>query len=319
MFYEGLRCPVCGKPFTANDDIVVCPTCGLPHHRACWQQEGHCHLDSLHGTPQQWKREDEQTAPDDIPTDEEDTEQVCPGCGAHNPEYAEFCKSRGRPLGEKDWHSCGTGNGGAPCNEYKPFYAPVNPSYAYSEDELIDGDRATELAAFVGSRTDYYIPRFRQLAQGRGGGFNWAALLLGPYWMLYRRMFAGGIALLVLQVIQLIISNVAFARMSITSNADLYALLQRLSEGESLSRVQMLCLASVWLISFIILAARIVVGVMGNRLYRIHCANGIRRAKHKAPDISVGELAFLGGTSVAIAIIGYIAQYFLVQIIAMLL
>ena len=33
--YTGLECPICGEKFTAQDDIVVCPECGAPHHRDC--------------------------------------------------------------------------------------------------------------------------------------------------------------------------------------------------------------------------------------------------------------------------------------------
>ena len=42
-YYEGLSCPVCAKAFTADEDIVVCPQCGLPHHRACWKSVGQCY------------------------------------------------------------------------------------------------------------------------------------------------------------------------------------------------------------------------------------------------------------------------------------
>ncbi|MBS6236502.1 MAG: hypothetical protein KH615_11425, partial [Clostridiales bacterium] len=40
MDYTGLKCPVCGKPFGTDDDIVVCPEYGAPYHRACYQQAG---------------------------------------------------------------------------------------------------------------------------------------------------------------------------------------------------------------------------------------------------------------------------------------
>ena len=33
--YTGCKCPVCQQPFTETDDIVVCPECGAPYHRAC--------------------------------------------------------------------------------------------------------------------------------------------------------------------------------------------------------------------------------------------------------------------------------------------
>ena len=42
MDLSGIPCPVGGKPFTKDDDIVVCPVCGAPYHRACYQEAGHC-------------------------------------------------------------------------------------------------------------------------------------------------------------------------------------------------------------------------------------------------------------------------------------
>lgn len=36
--YTGNHCPVCEQAFTDEDDIVVCPDCGTPYHRACWQK-----------------------------------------------------------------------------------------------------------------------------------------------------------------------------------------------------------------------------------------------------------------------------------------
>ena len=61
FFYDRLSCPVCKKPFTEGDDVVACPQCGLPHHRACWASEGKCHEFDKHGTPEQWSREKAQT------------------------------------------------------------------------------------------------------------------------------------------------------------------------------------------------------------------------------------------------------------------
>ena len=32
----------CGKPLTLQDDIVVCPDCGAPYHRDCYEKLGRC-------------------------------------------------------------------------------------------------------------------------------------------------------------------------------------------------------------------------------------------------------------------------------------
>ena len=46
--YSNAICPVCGKPFSENDDIVICPDCGAPHHRECYRRLGHCALIENH-------------------------------------------------------------------------------------------------------------------------------------------------------------------------------------------------------------------------------------------------------------------------------
>ena len=42
MKLSGIPCVACGKKFTPEDDIVVCPECGAPYHRACYKELGHC-------------------------------------------------------------------------------------------------------------------------------------------------------------------------------------------------------------------------------------------------------------------------------------
>ena len=40
--FTGCPCSVCGKALTDTDDIVVCPDCGAPYHRACYEKQGGC-------------------------------------------------------------------------------------------------------------------------------------------------------------------------------------------------------------------------------------------------------------------------------------
>ena len=40
MEFTEYKCPVCGEQFKKGDDIVVCPECGAPHHRECYEKEG---------------------------------------------------------------------------------------------------------------------------------------------------------------------------------------------------------------------------------------------------------------------------------------
>ncbi|MCL2754431.1 MAG: hypothetical protein FWD35_01780 [Oscillospiraceae bacterium] len=40
--FAGGKCPVCSELFADTADVVVCPDCGLPHHRACYGELGQC-------------------------------------------------------------------------------------------------------------------------------------------------------------------------------------------------------------------------------------------------------------------------------------
>ena len=53
--YTGCKCPVCQQPFDAGDDVVVCPECGAPYHRACYQKNAGCLFADRHGAGFEWK------------------------------------------------------------------------------------------------------------------------------------------------------------------------------------------------------------------------------------------------------------------------
>ena len=76
--YTGNHCPVCEQAFTDEDDIVVCPDCGTPYHRACWQKVGACMHKSEHAAGFEWQ-------PEFGPEAEKATQEAtCPNCGTHN-------------------------------------------------------------------------------------------------------------------------------------------------------------------------------------------------------------------------------------------
>ncbi|MDR0914790.1 MAG: DUF2628 domain-containing protein [Oscillospiraceae bacterium] len=48
MDYTDLKCEACGKIFEQDDDIVVCPDCGTPQHRECYEANNACVFESKH-------------------------------------------------------------------------------------------------------------------------------------------------------------------------------------------------------------------------------------------------------------------------------
>ena len=108
--YIGTKCISCDRVFKEGDDVVVCPECGTPYHRACYEKEGKCINTELHENGGTWQ-----------PHYDSDTESVntdntpirCPRCGETNPPDGLFCKRCGLPL---------TVN----TDEERPFNTPPN-------------------------------------------------------------------------------------------------------------------------------------------------------------------------------------------------
>lgn len=319
-YYEGMSCPVCGRPFQPDDDVVVCPVCGLPHHRACWKQEGHCHLAHLHGTAEQWSREAAEAAVHQEPDSGDAGEvQICPRCRAENPEYAEFCCRCGCPLGEADWSNSRSAAAGdfqqPPYSEYMPFRSAFSDTANCNPNEVIGDHKATDLAAVIGGRTDYYLPRFRRISDGHSGGWNWSAFLLGPYWLLYRKMYLSGGLLLLLQFLQSSVLYWIMSKLNLTDNAALFRFLSR----DFQSQQELYYYLALLLLSLLVCAIRFALGGLGNRLYYRHSCGLIARKREQVPDITTAELASIGGTSFGILVIGYVSINVLSMLVQLLL
>lgn len=306
FFYQGYECPVCGKIFTEGEDIVSCPHCGLPHHRACWQTEGKCHLDALHGTEQQWSKEKPAESATSPQAEQPHVAgKICPHCQAENLEYAEFCTRCGRSLQVHEWSS------GA-YSEYRPFRSPFT---AYAPEETIGRHRAKDLAAVVASNNLYYLPRFRRIVETGSGGWNWAAFFFAPYWLLYRKNYLLGILYFVIQTIYSLASSYVLMPMQqATTPEEMMAAMQMLIENET-TRWMLLPL---FLLSVILFTAKILLGLLGNRLYLYDCGKRIDRARSTEGEISTAELASRGGVSMTAAVIAYLIPGILSYMLAVL-
>ena len=306
FYYEGLTCPVCSKTFSADEDVVVCPQCGLPHHRECWKSIGRCYEEEKHGTAQQWSRERAKTVTP--PTHTDVVMHTCPHCDAENVEYAEFCARCGYPLAAKDWKSAPQQQ-----NPYVGEYTPYGQPYeTYSSAERIGESNAADLAAVVGNNAQYYMERFRRIERGGSGGWNWAAFLLSPMWLFYRKQYAMGIVYLILQLMSSVAYTVMYAPASIAATAEeAEALLLAAVDGPMFWFVAAL--------AFISLALQILLGMRANHFYLTHCEQKIAKAKTNAPNLSAAELTSIGGVSLGIAVLVYILTSLLVEMISIII
>lgn len=312
FFYNGLTCPVCNKSFVEGEDIVSCPTCGLPHHRTCWHSEGKCHLDDLHGTEQQWTRESADRAEPTVDQTARET-KTCPHCRADVPEFAEFCSRCGRPLQSEEWSE--SANVQTNYAEYRPFQSPFGAFNHFSPDEIIGRHKAKDLAAVVGNNSIYYLPRFRRLIQTGSGGWNWAAFLFGPYWLLYRKNYFLGIIYFLVQTVYNLASGYVLASVNQANTVeDMMIAIEKLLQDDVAKWMVLL----IFLVYAILLMSRILLGILGNRLYFRDCEKRIDRAQDNDDELSAAELSVKGGVSMTAAVIAYLIPGILSYILAVL-
>ena len=152
--YQNDSCPICGNVFTPADDIVVCPLCGTPHHRACYNQNGACGNEERHNDGFHWTS----------------SAEAAGNTNPFAPENEQQTQDEGSPF---------------------PFAPVQNPFEAFPQN--IEEDIPTlESAAFVQSGAFKYTQKFFYEKSGKRT-FNWAAFIFAPYWFFFRKMYKLGI------------------------------------------------------------------------------------------------------------------------------
>lgn len=186
MNFIGEKCVYCGEIFKDEDDVVVCPECGSPHHRDCYKKENRCANISLHGTGEKWKRAvvEEKTA----------EKKECPVCKfPNNPTDAEYCIVCGAGLDGNESHE-----ESAPENED----IHLNHNIGFNPDEDMGGATLREISMFVGTNTFYYIPVFKRMKDiGSKISFNFSCFIFPSFYFANRKMWLWAIIYTLISVL----------------------------------------------------------------------------------------------------------------------
>ncbi|MDE6412975.1 MAG: DUF2628 domain-containing protein [Eubacterium sp.] len=190
FLYENNKCPVCSKKFEEGDDVVVCPDCGTPHHRECYQSLGKCANKDKHETDFVYDRDKYK---------EENAEEIVQEKIFN---LADEVKTVVEALDNAD----------APKDE-----TPVSDvKQKESNEPTIDGVPVSDVKTVVGVRTERFLHRF---SKKRKLGWNWGAFFFGPYYFMYRKMFGESLVFLAIPfVVNLIINNVFSSAMLVLKN-----------------------------------------------------------------------------------------------------
>ena len=204
MNYENQICAGCNQPLLPGEDIVVCPVCATPQHRACYNKLGSCVNGYLHASGYIWQPDspdapviEEVPSPDESNTTlggeyrEQPTEGLfCPMCGTKNEPGAFVCRNCRSIM------PVGTGSPGAfPFSTPFPHQSPYLRGTGLTDDDEIGGFKAADIAVYLKNYQRKFIPKFKRFSDGGiKASWNWGAFFLSPFYFFYRRMLKAGIA-----------------------------------------------------------------------------------------------------------------------------
>ena len=300
---EGEKCPVCGAYIFDEDDLVFCPTCGAPHHRDCYHSVGHCALESLHGTANQYKRKEREEPPvvDNVPPRPRMDIVECGMCGEEYDRSADMCPQ------------CSTPNVTKMGGKYVRFdFLGGVPA----DMDLGKGVTADEAKRFVLSNTHRYIPKFAAMRGGKHISWNWLAFIFPCGWFLSRKMYAlGGLAGAISVALSLfsIPFNRAISQFDLTGT---YMDIGRLI-AENMDSIGVAAIAAAAIGGILNIILSLLCGAFGDLLYRNHTIETVSRLKKESVDLEE-DLRSKGGVSLIALMIGWFAVQNLPRIFLMI-
>ena len=291
--YRGAPCPVCGKPLTSDDDIVVCPDCGAPHHRECYLAHGSCAFAEQHASGMIWQRPAGSDASPDVRPQAIPPAQM-PGVEAAPPDYR---KNFERPSG-----------GYQPAVDAE--HREQAKEFGIAPDDELGGVSVKEISQFVGENSMYYLPRFKLIdMQQPFFNINLSAVIFNFLYFFHRKMYKVGAILLLFFLLnmlpRLLLLYYIFPDWM---QSFLYGSVPVINSGYD----NLLMLAQIF--HYVYMALCLVAGVFANKFYYRFVVDRVHEIKKRCQDLPESdyvEALAAGGRTNRIAVIALIAVLFL--------
>lgn len=302
MRFENIKCDGCGRTFEKNDDIVVCPVCGTPQHRECWEKAQGCINKDKHEEGFEWKMPGEKKvevkkeAP--MPEKSFTEETVVQSAGMFDvtmskevPNFEYIVESRVRSLA--------------------PGITPEQ------RKEQLCGHNLSDVIAFIGNNASSYVNKFRKKEHQRKNTFNFGAFFFCPIWFFFRRLYKEGIIYLALTLcLTMLMAAPAESYMTLLDSI-------MASGAENITEAQytelMNASVPIMLYGALNVLLKLIAGFTGDRMYYRYCRDSLSEieALKKTADNTEILSAYLkkSSTSFLITLIAMAAYYFLPSVL----
>lgn len=303
--YYGCPCEGCGKPLTLQDDIVVCPDCGAPYHRDCYEKLGRCIHAPAHAAGYEWK----------FPYQESEL-CTCPACGERTLRSESVCRCCGAalpPEGAQEPADRADSDEHGEEFDYSTFYRqfqetgapqvdPLRQTYqaAFGKEEVMDGIPCKDWADFIGPASPAYLSAYcRMQLSHTKTSMSFSAMLFGPFYFFYRKAWKPAFGFLAAELVvalPTLLSMMQATGSPLTAGISSTAIvvLSRIMTVFSFALVMLRTLYAKW-------------------LYRKSAAERIRRIRAEFPDAAQRRavLSAQGGVSIA----GVIGAFVLLMVL----
>ncbi len=282
------NCPVCGLIFKDSDDIVVCPTCGTPHHRECYINSGSCANDSKHDDGFIFVS----TAP----------------AASEEPQ-----KSSQYSAEEPVYESSGDNSS----DNANPFESDTfNSPYGHviTDNERIDDIPVGDLKKFIGPAWIYYVPLFYAKVKGlRIFRINFSAFIGSYAWLFARKFYLLGLISALLSIGSYLFMDF-FEAYLVSAGFDL-TVSNILSSNDPMILLGYYAYMFMSNIPFIL---SILTGIFANKLYMKRCIKKIKKINHSSSSAEQfnSRLAKRGGLNMPMLFLSgalYICYFILAQ------
>ncbi len=163
MDYKNEICNGCNQPFGPDDDIVVCPECGTPQHRSCWNKDGRCVNSHLHSEGFVWQKSIVEPEPEVI--EQADRESSAEQKFGASPVFVQLN------------------------DEAQNIEGIFLRDQVIHKNETVAGVSVAEAGYYLQSGAHRYIKRFRK---NKKLTWNWGAFFFAPAWFFYRKLYKVG-------------------------------------------------------------------------------------------------------------------------------